>query len=84
MIDYTQLLILGAIAGFTIFIGLPLAAIKNVGSKAKGFLNAVSLGILVFLIIDIFSHAWESTEDIASDAFVGNVASGDLPTLPTF
>ncbi|HSB83206.1 MAG TPA: ZIP family metal transporter [Nitrosarchaeum sp.] len=77
MIDYTQLLLLGAIAGFTIFIGLPLAAIKNVSSRAKGFLNALSLGILVFLIIDIFSHAWESTEDIASDAFVGNIAMSD-------
>jgi len=77
MIDYTQLLILGAIAGFTIFIGLPLAALKNVSSRVKGFLNALSLGILVFLIIDIFSHAWESTEDIVSDAFVGNIAIGD-------
>jgi ZIP family zinc transporter len=77
MIDYPQLLLLGAIAGFTIFIGLPLAAMKNLNAKTKGFLNALSLGILIFLIIDIFSHAWESTEDIATDAFTGNASSGD-------
>ena len=77
MIDYPQLLLLGAIAGFTIFIGLPLPAIKNLNAKAKGFLNAFSLGILVFLIIDIFSHAWESTEDIATDAFTGSVSAGE-------
>ena len=77
MIDYSQLLLLGAISGFTIFLGLPLAAMKNLSSKTKGFLNAFSLGILVFLIIDIFSHAWESTEKIASDAFAGNALAGD-------
>ncbi len=77
MIDYLQLLLLGAISGFTIFLGLPLAAMKNLSSKTKGFLNAFSLGILVFLIIDIFSHAWESTEEIASDAFAGNALVGD-------
>ena len=77
MIDYPQLLLLGAISGFTIFLGLPLPAIKNLSSKAKGFLNAFSLGILVFLIIDIFSHAWESTEEVATDAFVGNGLAGD-------
>lgn len=77
MIDYTQLLLLGAIAGFTIFIGLPLPMVKNLNAKAKGFLNALSLGILVFLIIDIFSHAWESTEGAASDALAGKTLAGD-------
>jgi len=77
MIDYSQLLILGAISGFTIFIGLPLPAMKNLSAKAKGFLNAFSLGILVFLIIDVFSHAWESTEDAASDALAENTLAGD-------
>lgn len=55
MIDYSQLLLLGAIAGFTIFLGLPLAVMKNLSMKTKGFLNAFALGILVFLIIDVFS-----------------------------
>jgi len=77
MIDYSQLLLLGAISGFTIFLGLPLPAMKNLSAKAKGFLNALSLGILIFLIIDIFSHAWEPTEEIVSNAFVGNASSGD-------
>ena len=77
MIDYSQLLLLGAISGFTIFLGLPLAVMKNLSAKAKGFLNALSLGILIFLIIDIFSHAWEPTEEIVSDVFVGNASSGD-------
>ena len=71
MIDYSQLLILGAIAGFTIFLGLPLAVMKNLSAKKKGFLNAFALGILVFLIIDVFSHGYESASDAATSAFGG-------------
>lgn len=77
MIDYLQLLLLAAIAGFTIFLGLPIATLQNLSHRKKGFLNAFALGILVFLIIDVFSHAWESAEDTASEAFSGKAPTGD-------
>src|SRR5436190_532332 len=69
--DYWQLLLLGSIAGFTIFLGLPVAALQHLSIKKKGFLNAFAILILVFLIIDVFYHAWESTSTTASDAFAG-------------
>src|ERR687885_1922609 len=69
--DYWQLILLGSIAGFTIFLGLPLAVLQNLNAKKKGFLNAFAIGILVFLIIDVFSHAWESTEEAANDVVAG-------------
>lgn len=75
--DYYQLLLLGAIAGFTIFLGLPFAILQNLSAKKKGFLNAFAIGILVFLIIDVFSHAWESAEESAKDALAGKVPLGD-------
>jgi zinc transporter, ZIP family len=71
LIDYWQLLLLGAIAGFTIFLGLPIAGLQNLSLKKRGFLNAFAIGILVFLIIDVFSHAWESTEEAAKDVVAG-------------
>jgi len=74
--DYYQLLLLGAIAGFTIFLGLPLAIFQNISARKKGFLNAFAIGILIFLIIDVFSHAWEPTEESASDAFNGKSLLG--------
>ena len=77
MVDYWQLILLGAIAGFTIFLGLPIAAVKNISSNKKGLLNAVALGILIFLIIDVFSHAWESTESVAKNAFSGHGMASD-------
>lgn len=76
MIDYWQLISLGAIAGFTIFLGLPLAVLQNVSPKKKGLLNAFALGILIFLIIEVFSHAWEAAEESAVSAFEGKSSIG--------
>jgi ZIP family zinc transporter len=77
MIDYAQLLLLGAIAGFTIFLGLPLAILQNVSPRKKGFLNALSIGILFFLVIDVFSHAWNTATGVASTAFAGKGSGVD-------
>ena len=73
---------LGSIAGFTIFLGLPLAVLQNVSPKKKGFLNAIAIGILVFLIIDVFGHAWDSVGNVAQDTFSGKVSvSTGVPTI---
>ena len=81
-IDYWQLLLLGAIAGFTIFLGLPLARLQNVSPKKKGFLNAIAIGILVFLIIDVSSHAWESVGNVAQGTYSGKVSLvTGIPTI---
>ena len=62
MIDYAQLLLLGGIAGLTIFLGLPMALIPRVSQRKKGFLNALAMGILVFLLSDVLAAAWEPTK----------------------
>jgi ZIP family zinc transporter len=51
-----QTLILGAIAGLTIFVGLPMARIKNMAKGVGVALNAVATGILIFLFWDVVSH----------------------------
>jgi ZIP family zinc transporter len=50
---------MGAIAGFTIFLGLPIAKLRGLPRGAQGFLNAAATGILVFLLWDILAHAAE-------------------------
>jgi ZIP family zinc transporter len=50
---------LGAIAGFTIFIGLPVGRMQRLSSAVRTLLNAVAIGILVFLIFDVLEHAVE-------------------------
>jgi ZIP family zinc transporter len=51
---------MGAIAGFTIFLGLPLARARSVSIPVKGFLNAVATGVLLFLLVEILGKANES------------------------
>ena len=48
---------LGAVAGGTIFLGLPVAKMRGLPAPVQGFLNAFATGILVFLLWDILSHA---------------------------
>ncbi|MGZ4679504.1 MAG: ZIP family metal transporter [Ilumatobacteraceae bacterium] len=52
-------LLLGAIAGITILFGLPLGRIERPMPALRQFLNAIAVGILVFLVWDVFTHAWE-------------------------
>ncbi|MEP7284854.1 MAG: ZIP family metal transporter [Chloroflexota bacterium] len=49
--------LLGAIAGCTIFLGLPIARLKQPSQSWQAFLNALSIGILLFLLWDMLSKA---------------------------
>jgi zinc transporter, ZIP family len=51
--------LLGAIAGGTIFLGLPLGRMRRPIPRVKALLNATAIGILVFLLWDVLDHAWE-------------------------
>jgi zinc transporter, ZIP family len=53
---------LGAIAGATIFIGLPVGRIRGLSRTFQGMLNALATGILIFLLWDILSHASQPVE----------------------
>ena len=54
---------LGAIAGFTIFLGLPMGRVETRRSTTKTFLNGISAGILAFLLVDILEIAGGVLED---------------------
>ncbi|TMD03603.1 MAG: hypothetical protein E6J01_16020 [Chloroflexi bacterium] len=60
--SYIQLLLLGAIAGFTIFLGLPLAFWKAAGRRTRAFLNAFSAGILTFLLLEVAHKVIDNVE----------------------
>ena len=67
--------LLGAIAGFTIFIGLPIARLRGLSRATQGFLNALATGILVFLLWDILGHASEPVENALTALHKGGSAS---------
>jgi ZIP family zinc transporter len=55
----SRTLLLGFIAGVTIVLGLPLGRLRRPMPSLKLFLNAVAVGILLFLVWDVLSAAWE-------------------------
>ena len=57
-----QIATLGAIAGFTIFLGLPVGRLRNPSLGMKVFLNATATGVLLFLFWDVVAHAVEPVE----------------------
>ena len=57
-----QTLLLGAIAGVTIFIGLPVGRMHGLSPSVKSFLTATATGILLFLFWDVLSEAIDPVE----------------------
>ena len=57
-----QTLLLGAIAGFTIFVGLPMGRVRSTSLALRASLSSVATGILVFLFWDVVSHGVEPVE----------------------
>jgi zinc transporter, ZIP family len=66
---------LGAIAGGTIFLGLPVARMHGLPKPVQGFLNAFATGILVFLLWDILAHAGGPVEAAIGSGRPGQFAA---------
>ena len=77
--SFFQTVFLGAIAGFTIYLGLPLGRIKGISEGARSFLSMTSAGILLFLLIDIFTKLSEPIKA----AIVDNKNWGEFTILMT-
>jgi zinc transporter, ZIP family len=54
-----ETLLLGFIAGVTILIGMPLGRMRRPSEALRVSLNALAVGILLFLVWDVLSAAWE-------------------------
>ena len=65
-----KIALLGAIAGLTIFLGLPIGRLRNPAPRTKAFLNAVAIGILVFLLWDVLSKGIAPVEAALTAAAV--------------
>jgi len=77
----SQTILLGAIAGFTIYLGLPLGRVRVASLGTKAFLNAASAGILLFLLVEILAHATEPVEEALKEAAEGQATWGQFAAL---
>ncbi len=67
----SRTLLLGFIAGATILLGLPVGRLRRPAPNLRVLLNAIAVGVLVFLVWDVLSAAWEPI-----DAALGKVHEG--------
>ncbi len=63
-----EILALGAVAGFTVFLGLPLGRIRSTSAQMRSFLNAGATGILLFLFFDVLAKVVEPIEGALAEA----------------
>jgi ZIP family zinc transporter len=75
MVSSSHVVVLGAVAGFTIFLGLPTGRLRTTATGLKAFLNACALGVLIFLFYDVIAHAIEPVEGALIGAAINHTGS---------
>jgi ZIP family zinc transporter len=61
--SFGETVLLGALAGSTIFLGLPFARLRLLGTRTRIGLAMFAVGVLAFLFVDVMSHGFEIVED---------------------
>jgi ZIP family zinc transporter len=79
-----EVVLLGAIAGATIFLGLPVGRIRGLSVAMRSFLNAASAGVLVFLLVETISHGFEPVEVAVEESQWGELAARGAIFLSAF
>src|SRR5690348_8390785 len=79
-----QTLLLGAVAGLTIFLGLPMGRVQGVSPQLKAFFTAVATGILIFLFWDVTTQAVNPIETALQDKAWGRFAGVSSIALTGF
>jgi ZIP family zinc transporter len=74
----TQTLLLGFIAGVTILVGLPLGRVRAPRPGRRQFLNALAIGILLFLIWDVLANAFEPLDTALGQLHDGKAGIGPV------
>ena len=73
-----QTLALGAVAGFTIFIGLPLGRFRSADIRLQAGLSALACGVLLFLLWDVLVHGVAPVEEALEGAVEGESSWGEF------
>jgi ZIP family zinc transporter len=69
---------LGTMAGATIFLGLPLARLGTLSTRARVALAMFAVGILAFLFVDVFEHAFGIAEESVNGWKAGDTSFGGM------
>jgi zinc transporter, ZIP family len=56
-LSFAQTVALGALAGFTVYLGLPFGRLQLLGDRSRVALAMFSVGVLAFIFVDVTQHA---------------------------
>jgi zinc transporter, ZIP family len=79
--SFTETALLGALAGFTIYLGLPVARLELVSARTRVALAMFSVGVLVFLLVDVLGHGFEIAEEAVAEFEAGDAGFGKAAGL---
>ncbi|MEK6277424.1 MAG: ZIP family metal transporter [Actinomycetota bacterium] len=74
--SFGETVALGALAGFTIYLGLPFGRVRFVSNRARVALAMFSVGVLAFLFAEILVHGLEIIEGVVEEAGEGEAGLG--------
>ena len=69
-------MLLGFIAGVTILLGLPIGRLRSPAPTLRALLNATAIGVLLFLVWDVFSAAWVPIDEALTSVHDGKGGLG--------
>jgi zinc transporter, ZIP family len=72
----TSTLLLGLVAGSTILLGLPVGRLRKPAPSLRLLLSATAVGVLLFLVWDVLSAAWEPIDGALASIHEGNGGLG--------
>jgi len=77
-VSTSQILLLGAVAGSTIFVGLPVGRLQGSSTALKAALSSAATGILLFLLYDVLQHGVSPVDSSLTAAVHNRGSWGDF------
>ncbi len=81
--SFAETVLLGALAGATIFLSLPFGRLKLLDNRARVALAMFAVGVLAFLLVDVFEHALGIAEHAVEGYEEGEGSLGKAIGFPT-
>jgi ZIP family zinc transporter len=80
-LSFAQTALLGALAGFTIYLGLPVARLRLLSPRARVGLAMFAVGILAFIFVDVMEHGFGIVEGKLDEFKDGGASFGHVALL---
>jgi zinc transporter, ZIP family len=80
-VSFAQTMLLGGLAGFTIYLGLPVARLRLLSDRARVGLAMFAVGILAFIFVDVMEHGMSILDGALTGYKDGEASFGHLVGL---